>query len=130
MKCGALPAGKGYKSGKDATASCGGKCEYVLRAAQVRLGGNSGWRKLANGKSVSTPCGTLFARLLRAPTQVRFGADPGGQEVRAGSRQRHSAAVSAKTRASWTSSAVQAAETGVRDGQGRTTPCGGVSTPW
>ena len=27
MKCGDPPAGKGYKSGKDKTASCGGKCE-------------------------------------------------------------------------------------------------------
>ena len=27
MKCGDLPAGKGYKSGKDKAASCGGKCE-------------------------------------------------------------------------------------------------------
>jgi len=59
MKCGALPAGKGYKSGKDATASCGGKCEDMcfepLKCGSVAIPAG---KKLANGKSVSTPCGT------------------------------------------------------------------------
>ena len=59
MKCGDPPAGKGYKSGKDKTASCGGKCEDMcfepLKCGSVATPAG---KKLADGKSASTPCGT------------------------------------------------------------------------